>query len=322
MTSREHILPNLQFYDYQPAAGDMATEVLAGLRREQPVLHPKFLYDETGSALFEAITRQPEYYPTRTESALLERHAPQMAALAGECVVTEPGAGNCEKVRLLLRHWQPRGYMALEISREQLLAASRDLALEYPQLGITAVCADYTCELELPAEPAPPRLLFFPGSTIGNFEPEERLRFLTGLADMAGPGGGLLIGADLHKDSALLNAAYNDDAGLTARFNLNMLHHLNQRLDTNFHVDAFRHEAFYNEDRQRIEMHLRCLRDQTVNVAGERVHIPAGTSLHTENSYKFRLDEFQGLLRAAGFEPVEAWLDGKRLFSLHLARVR
>lgn len=321
MTSQEHILPNLRFYDYQPHGGDLAAEVLAGLRRPQPVLHPRFLYDDRGSELFEQITRLPEYYPTRTETALLERHAPEMAETAAASVVTEPGAGNCEKARLLLRHWRPRGYMALEISRGQLLSACRELALDYPELAVSAVCADYTGALELPAEPAPPRLVFFPGSTIGNFEPAERLAFLRRLAHMAGPGGGLLIGADLHKDSAILNAAYNDSAGITAQFNLNMLAHLNDRLDAGFQPHAFRHDAFYNAQHQRIEMHLRCERDQTVHIAGETVRIPAGTSLHTENSYKFTLDGFRERLGQAGLDPLYCWTDRDNLFSLHLARV-
>lgn len=322
MTSCENILPNLRFYDYRPHGGDLAAEVLAGLQRPQPTLHPRFLYDDTGSALFEEITRLPEYYPTRTETALLERHCPEITDLAEASVLTEPGAGNCEKARLLLGHWQPRGYMALEISRGQLLSACRALAMDYPELNVSAVCADYTRDLELPGEPVPPRLLFFPGSTIGNFEPGERKGFLARMARMAGPGGALLIGADLHKDSATLNAAYNDSAGLTARFNLNMLEHLNRLLDAGFRVDAFHHKAFYNEPEQRIEMHLHCQQTQRVRIDGRTLEIPAGQSLHTENSYKFTVQGFQALLREAGFDPLHCWTDEDELFSVHLARVR
>jgi L-histidine N-alpha-methyltransferase len=319
MTSRENILPNLHFYDHHPVSADIAADVIAGLKQPQPRLHPKYLYNERGSELFEAITRQPEYYPTRTESSLLKQHAGELRERFGERLsLTEPGAGNCEKARYLLDDWRPSGYTAVEISREQLLDATRRLALEYPELPVTAVCADYTSPLELP-DTGQGRLMFFPGSTIGNFEPDERELFLKQLRRLAGGQGALLIGADLHKDTDVLDAAYNDAAGITAAFNLNMLDHLNRILDAGFEVDAFSHRAFYDPVKQRIEMHLDCHREQVLNIAGESVLLSAGSSIHTENSYKFRAGEFSGLLTRCGFRPVTCWQDDDALFSLHLA---
>lgn len=321
MTSPEPILNNLSFHDYQPPEADIAREVLAGLRREQPGLHPKFLYDGRGSRLFEGITLQPEYYPTGTEKALLQARAPALPELVHpDTLLAEPGAGNCEKARLLLQHWQPRGYMPVEISRDEILWASRELAHSYPQLPVHAVCADYTRPITWPEETPPPRLVFFPGSTLGNFEPHERAPFLQRLRELAGDDGSLLLGADLHKDSAVLSAAYNDAAGYTAAFNLNMLHHLNHVLNAGFDPDAFEHEAFYNEQARRVEMHLRCQRHQSVRINGERVELPAGMSIHTENSYKFTRRELEGLLNDAGFALEHWWEDPNPGFSLCLAR--
>ncbi len=320
MTSREPILANLSFHDYQPPEADIAREVLAGLRREQPGLHPKFLYDAHGSRLFEGITRQPEYYPTATEEALLRAKAPELAErVPGDALLAEPGAGNCEKARLLLEHWQPRGYMPIEISRDELLWASRELARDFPHLAIHAVCADYTRPIYWPDETPPPRMVFFPGSTLGNFEPAERGPFLQRLRELAGDGGQLLLGADLHKDSAVLNAAYNDAAGYTAAFNLNMLDHLNQVLNAGFERDAFEHQAFYNEHARRVEMHLRCHRDQQLQINGETIKLSAGNSIHTENSYKFTRPELESLLEQAGFTVDTWWEDPNKAFSLCLA---
>lgn len=320
MTSREPILANLAFHDYQPPEADMARQALTTLRREQPGLHPKFLYDAEGSRLFEAITRQPEYYPTATERTLLEARAPELAKrVEPATLIAEPGAGNCEKARLLLEHWQPRGYMPIEISRDELLWASRELARDFPHLAIHAVCADYTRPVAWPDATPPPRMVFFPGSTLGNFEPAERVPFVHRLRELAGHGGSLLLGADLHKETAVLDAAYNDAAGYTAAFNRNVLHHLNRVLDAGFEPDAFEHEAFYNEQARRVEMHLRCHRDQTLQIDGETVHLPAGSTIHTENSYKFTRPELETLLEQAGFKVDTWWEDPDKAFSLCFA---
>ena len=322
MTRQQQLGPNLTFYDLHPPAADMLAEVRQSLGAPQPSLHPKFFYDETGSALFDRITRTPEYYPTRTEAALLSDYAEEIRArLAGPHTIAEPGAGSCEKIRLLLDAWQPQHYMPLEISRECLLDASRRLADDFPQLHITAVCADYCQAMTLPDTLVRPgRVVFFPGSTIGNFEPQDRTAFLQGLHRLAGPGGALLIGADLQKDSHRLNAAYNDEQGHTAAFNLNALQHLNRELDCGFNTDGMRHLAFYNPARERIEMHLECLCDQHIRLGETALTLQAGTRIHTENSYKFTVEGFSAELARAGFTPLGCWTDPDQLFSLHLAK--
>ncbi|SOC18229.1 dimethylhistidine N-methyltransferase [Alloalcanivorax xenomutans] len=316
------LLPNLTFLDLYPPTADAAREVLSSLSAATPHLDPKYFYDEQGSALFDAITRTPEYYPTRTETRLLREHARTMArTLDTELTIVEPGAGGCEKARILLDQWQPRGYMPLEISRECLLDATRQLAPQYPQVQFQAVCADYSQALTVPTgHQELPRLVFFPGSTIGNFEPVARRTFLADLRQLAGDDGFLLIGADLHKSPERLHQAYNDSAGHTAAFNLNILAHLNRRLDCGFDLDAFEHQAFYNEDQQRVEMHLQCHRDQHVRIAGKSLTLSAGTRVHTENSYKFSVEDFSRELVTAGFQPLSCWLDDEALFSVHLAR--
>ncbi|MDX1805099.1 MAG: L-histidine N(alpha)-methyltransferase [Alcanivorax sp.] len=320
---QQQLGPNLTFYDMQPPMTDMLTEVRASLTSTPPSLHPKYFYDETGSTLFDRITRTAEYYPTRTETGLLNRYAEEIYQRLGKPqTIAEPGAGSCEKVRLLLEAWSPAHYMPLEISRQCLLDASHKLASQFPAMQISAICADYCQAMTIPDSLAPAgRVVFFPGSTIGNFEPTERLGFLQGLRQLAGPGGALLIGADLQKDPARLNAAYNDRAGHTAAFNLNALHHLNRELDCGFDPAAFHHLAFYNTEQQRIEMHLECLRDQHIRLGDRQLTISAGTRIHTENSYKFSVEDFSALLTRAGFRPAGSWVDDDNLFSLHLAIV-
>ena len=320
MTKLEPILDNLAFYNYEPPIGDITTEVLNGLRREQPVLHPKFLYDARGSRLFEAITRQPEYYPTSAEKALLRKVAPEFRTLVTrDSLLAEPGAGNCEKVRLILDHWKPKAYMPIEISHDELLASAQQLARDEPGLAVHAVRADYTRPITWPEQTPPPRLVFFPGSTLGNFEPADRAPFLHRLRELAGEGGSLLLGADLHKDPAVLNAAYNDAAGYTAAFNQNVLYHLNAVLGAGFDPEQVEHIAFYNEHDRRIEMHLRLHRDQHITIEGEHLELVAGTTIHTENSYKFTQTELQTLLEETGFAMRHWWEETDPGFSLCLA---
>ncbi|MGJ3257568.1 MAG: L-histidine N(alpha)-methyltransferase [Alcanivorax sp.] len=319
--NQQQLGPNLTFFDLHPPTTDMLAEVSESLQAPTPTLHPKFFYDETGSTLFDQITRTPEYYPTRTEESLLRRYAKEIhARLEGIHTIAEPGAGSCEKVRVLLDAWQPSHYMPLEISRECLLGASRRLADDFPQIHISAVCADYCQAMAMPEGlQQPGRLVFFPGSTIGNFEPAQRATFLRGLRELAGPGGSLLIGADLQKPAEQLHAAYNDAGGLTAAFNLNALHHLNRELDCGFDTDTMRHLAFYNSAQSRIEMHLECLQDQHIRLGDSSLTLTAGTRIHTENSYKFTVEGFSAELAAAGFTPSACWTDNSNLFSLHLA---
>ena len=314
-------LARLRLHDLAPEQEDFRTAVLEGLAKPHKSLPCKFFYDAVGSALFDRICEQPEYYPTRTEIGILTAAAPRIAALAGRGgVLVEYGSGSSGKTRLLLDALAPEVYMPIDISRQHMLGACHALARDYPALHLLAVCADYTRPLTLPRQGrgGQRRLAFFPGSSIGNFAPLEALRFLKNVAQQLDPGDGLLIGVDLKKDPAILNAAYNDAAGVTAAFNLNLLARCNRELGADFDLDAFAHRAFYNAAAGRIEMHLDSRRAQTVRVAGQRFAFSAGESIHTENSYKYRVDEFQRLATQAGFAPVQTWTDAAGLFSVHV----
>lgn len=310
-----------ELIDLTPDTGSMKEEVIAGLSADERYISAKYFYDTRGSALFEDICTLPEYYPTRTEMGIMTRFAPSIReAMGPDCVVVEFGSGASDKIRQLLDILdRPRGYMPLDISRRHLQATANALASDYPDLTVKAVCADFTARLDLdPADMVPGRLVgFFPGSTIGNFSPAGARRFLANAAGLLGPGGGLLIGVDLKKDPAILNAAYNDSAGVTAAFNLNVLSHINRELDGTFEPDRFRHYAFYNAGAGRVEMHLISQEPHVVDVAGERFIFREGESIHTENSYKFGLEEFEELAAAAGFRAKRCWSDPERLFSVH-----
>lgn len=313
----------VRFYDMHPPDSDMYREVLDGLLQTPRTISPKFFYDRRGSELFEAITETPEYYPYRTELALLERHGEEMAALLGsDCLLVELGSGSSRKIRLLLDALRPAAYMPVDISREFLLEAANELAGEYPGLEVHATCADYSRGLELPWSPKElPRAAFFPGSSIGNFEPAQARLLLQHLAQALGSGGHLLIGVDLQKDHTILNRAYNDEAGYTAAFNLNLLSHINHALDADFDLDGFRHCAYYNPTAERVEMHLVSRSIQRVSIGDRRICFCRGDTIHTENSYKYTYDGFTQLAVAAGFEPVKVWMDEKHYFSVHCLRV-
>jgi dimethylhistidine N-methyltransferase len=311
------------FHDLAPAEESFRDAALSGLTRRAKSLPCRFLYDERGSALFEEICELPEYYLTRTEMALLADVAPEIAALIGRhAQLIEFGSGSSRKVRLLLDALEePAAYVAIDISREPLRRAAEELAAEFPRLAVVAVCADYLQPLRLPPLPARGdgrRLGFFPGSTIGNFRPEEAVDFLAGCRSVIGRNGAMLIGVDLKKDPALLDAAYNDSAGVTAAFNLNLLERMNRELDADFDLDRFAHLAFYNEAAGRIEIYIESLADQIVTVAGRAIRFSAGERIHTEDSCKYTIGEFQRLAAHAGFRPVRHWTDDDALFSLHL----
>ena len=305
------------------APGAEALEVLSGLRRAQPVVAPRYLYDETGSRLFDEICRQPEYYPTRTELSILERHCQAMAdALGPEVLLVEPGSGAADKTLLLLRALtRPAGYVPIDVAGPQLTQASRRLATALGhehQLRITPVCADFTRDLALPAAGAHRRkVVFFPGSTIGNFDDEESRALLRRFRRIAGSGGGLLIGVDLIKAPGLLHQAYNDAAGVTARFNLNVLDHLNHRFGADFDTAAFRHAAEWRPERSHVEMQLWLRRDQLVRFAGEQLVFPAGSRIVTEWSHKYTLQTFRELATGSGWVPKQVWTDDARWFSVH-----
>jgi dimethylhistidine N-methyltransferase len=298
---------------------EFGRDFLAALGNTPRSISPKYFYDVEGSRLFDRICELPEYYPTRTELALLERSAGEMATLAGAgAEIVEFGAGSLRKVRLLLQAFDaPARYVPIDISGDHLRDAAAILRAEFTGLDVYPLVADYTQPLQLPGEPARGRRIgFFPGSTIGNFTPDEALGFLGRAAEVL-RGGALLLGADLVKDPQLLHAAYNDAQGVTAAFNLNLLARANRELGANFVLPQFAHYAFYNAPQQRIEMHLVSRVKQTVALCGERFTLEEGESLHTENSYKFTIDGLRALAQRAGFRPGPVWTDPERLFSVH-----
>lgn len=310
--------PAFKFQDNHPPASNFEQEVLDGLTADPKVLPPKFFYDEVGSGLFDAICRTPEYYPTRTESAIIRDNVDAIARCLGRgCLLVEPGSGNSAKVRDLLAALEPHSYMPMDISKAFLQKEARKLAGEFPWLDVYAVCSDFTVSMDIPIYPeGVHRVAFFPGSSIGNFEPADAAAFMRNIRGMVGQGGGLLIGVDMKKDVETLNAAYNDAEGITAAFNLNLLARINRELGADFSLEAFAHHAFYNEDAGRIEMHLKSLADQTVSVAGEDIHFCDCETIHTENSYKYTRTEFAELAETAGFRLDACWQDSDNLFSL------
>ncbi len=310
----------VHFTDFRPDTGSLREQVIEGLSRDQKSLPPKLFYDAEGSRLFDRITRLEEYYLTRTEINLLERHGEEIAdSVARDSLVIELGSGSRRKIRVLLEAVQPAAYLPVDISAEHLYREALDLARETPDLEIYATCADYTAGLELDHAPRDlPRLGFFPGSSVGNFEPAQAEQLLARLRRALGADGLCLIGVDLEKEQRILHAAYNDAQGVTARFNLNMLARLNRELGADFDLSAFRHRAFYNEQRHRVEMHLVSAREQSVRLDGHRFSLAAGETIHTENSYKYSLERFQGLADSAGFSLLRQWTDPEQLFSLHL----
>lgn len=316
--------PNrIAFYDYHPVQANLHDEVLRGLNQTVRRIPPKFFYDERGSQLFDDICGTPEYYPTRTEISILQQNINDICDCLGfECLLVEPGSGSSEKVRLLLDDVKPHAYVPMDISKEYLLAAADQLAREYTWLDIHATCIDFTKTMTLPLEADEYRTVaFFPGSSIGNFEPADAVKFLKNIATLVQPHGGLLIGVDLKKDPRILNSAYNDSQGVTAEFNLNLLHRINRELDADFDIDKFDHRAYYNEAAGRIEMHLASNSAQNVRINGDSFHFRAGESIHTENSYKYSVEEFKQLANQAGFELVNVWTDPEELFSVHYYQI-
>jgi len=314
------------FLDLAPGEESFRDGVLHGLSGSRKAIPCKFFYDERGSALFERICGLPEYYLTRTEIAILEENADEITAQMGAYSrIIEFGSGASHKARILLQALdRPIAYVAVDISREHLREAAAALAEDFPEVAIIAVCADYTSAFASPSLPGPTgkRVGFFPGSTIGNFEPETVLRFLANCAHILGPGGEMVIGVDLKKDSRVLEAAYNDRAGVTALFNLNLFERINRELDGDLDLDFFEHFAFYSESKGRIEIYIRSLADQQATIAGRRFNFAAGELIHTEYSYKYSVAEFRELAAGAGFRPVDTWTDPRELFSIHYFRLR
>lgn len=311
----------VQFHDLHPtsAATSLRDEILMGFRADQKFASPKFFYDQRGSELFDQICEQPEYYPTRTEELILADAAADIAEIAGhEATLIELGSGASRKVRLLLEAMRPSSYLGIDISREFLLESTRRLAADYPWLEVHAACADFSCNMALPDGVCCERPVgFFPGSSIGNFDPQSAENFLRGLHSLLPTGSGLLVGIDLIKDKATLEAAYNDAAGVTAAFNLNLLERLRHELNAEIDPRHFAHQAFFNEELSRIEMHLVSRLPQVVTIEGERFRFQKGETIHTENSYKYTIEGFQALAGRAGFEARSCWTDTDGLFSVH-----
>lgn len=308
------------FHDLEPARAQFAREVHRGLSHAPKRIPPQFFYDTVGSALFERICELPEYYPTRCEMEILERHAGAIASHLGtETLLVEFGSGSDRKIRLLLPPLAPRVYMPIDISKSHLKQAAAQIARDFPHIAVHAVCADYAALKMLPHRPPDLAVTaFFPGSTIGNLDPLAAQRLMHRIAALVGRGGWLLIGVDLKKDRAMLDAAYNDAAGVTAEFNLNLLRRINRELGGTFDPARFRHHAFYNAPAGRIEMHLVSGIAQTVSVEGRSYAFAAGETIHTENSYKYDIEAFGRLAAGAGFATRAVWTDAERLFSVHL----
>jgi dimethylhistidine N-methyltransferase len=309
----------LRYESAEPDSSFMR-DVIAGLTARPKRLPPKYFYDATGARLFEEITALPEYYPTRCELEILREHAPDVARFfpAGSALV-EFGSGSSKKVRILLAAAPTiAAYVPVDISSQMLVQEADDLRRDYPHLAVLPVEADFTQPFALPAAVADmPHTGFFPGSTIGNFEPHEACAFLRHAGRMLGQGASLIIGVDLVKDPNVLNAAYDDAAGVTAKFNINLLARINRELGGNFDLASFSHHAFYNSERHRIEMHLASNKRQRVRVAGRMVEFRAGETIHTENSYKYSLESFTALARGSGWTPVSVWTDAGANFSIH-----
>jgi dimethylhistidine N-methyltransferase len=310
--------PRVQFVDLDPAVEGLREAALAGLALPQKAIPPKFLYDARGAALFERICTLPEYYPTRSETEILRRHSRDMADRMGaQAQLIEYGAGAADKVRALLGAMdRPHAYVAIDVSREQLQDATARLAADYPELAVTAVCADYTKPIPLAGNGQGARIGFFPGSTIGNFTRDEAVDFLRAAA-VTVAGGAMLVGVDLKKDKARLDAAYNDSAGVTAQFILNILQRMNRELGADFDLRQFDYDGAYSEANGRVEMFVRSRRAQTITVAGRHFHFAAGEKLHVEYSCKYTAEEFQALARRAGFMPSGLWTDRAGNFSVH-----
>lgn len=295
-------------------------DVLAGLRASPKVLPSKYFYDQRGSQLFDQICELPEYYPTRTEVAIMQSHAPAMGDLIGpNSMIIELGSGSSMKTGWLLENVpRPLCYVPVDISGEHLLEAADRIADRFADIEVLPVCADFSAEFELPeADTAiDRRVAYFPGSTIGNFRPAPARQLLAGIAKLVGPGGGLLIGFDLEKDRQTLEAAYDDADQVTAAFNKNLLRRINQELGGDFALEQFRHRAVYNESHRRVEMHLVSRVQQVVRIDGATVPFAAGESIRTELSHKYRPDSFARLAQSAGFTPVQLWTDLKQLFAV------
>ena len=314
----------LYFYDqHQSRDQDMSTDVLTALSQSYKMIPPKYFYDEKGSQLFEKITQLDEYYLTRTEISILKQCVSEIKDLIeSHCVLVEYGSGSSEKIRILLETIRPEAYVPMDISKEFLFESADRLVAEFPWLEVHATCVDYSQEVELPYRPEGlPLVGFFPGSSIGNFTHQEAKNFLCRVSRTLGTGNGFIIGVDTKKDARLLHAAYNDREGVTSEFNLNVLDHINEQLQGNLDRRHFRHVAEYNESLGRVEMYLESTIDQVAQISGKGIKFRKGERIHTENSYKYHIEEFEALAKECGFELVQHWMDENELFAVYYFKV-
>jgi dimethylhistidine N-methyltransferase len=306
--------------DFHPQREQFLEEALRGLTKTPKELPTKYLYDEHGSELYERICSLKEYYIPRLEIRIMEHHIREIVGLLDtDANLIEFGCGSCNKTRILLDNMPDlAAYVPIDISKKQLISETDELSKLYPELQILPVCADFTQTFPLPnpEHPGKRNVVYFPGSSIGNFGPESGKSLLTNIANICQPGGALFIGVDLVKDPEVLYRAYNDSQGVTAAFNLNLLTRINRELGADFNIEAFRHEAFYNQEMGRVEMHLISLKDQIVHLGRRRIPFLRGESIWTESSYKFSLDSFAAMAGDAGFSVEKVWTDEKRRFSL------
>jgi dimethylhistidine N-methyltransferase len=311
---------NLRFIQTERPLIDETLEVVASLSGELPRLSPKYFYDSRGSELFEEITALPEYYLTRSEAEIFDRHLAEIAqALGSGDIIIEPGSGNCSKVRPLLTQAAPSAFIPIDIAGDFLWAAAANIALEHPNLAVTAIAADFTQSWTFLEDiPEGRRIVFYPGSTLGNFDPDAQQDFIRQLAEVVGTQGGILLGVDLHKDSATLQRAYDDAAGVTAAFNRNMLAVVNARTGSNFEPKAWRHQARYNSEMRRIEMELVAQSTQSVTIGDQTLKFSEGAIIRTEHSHKFTMNSIRDLAAAGGMTLTHHWLDSHNRFCLAL----
>lgn len=311
---------SLTLFDYNPPQDCFREAVLSGLQKTPKQIPCKYFYDEKGARLFEEICKLDEYYIPRCEAQIMKRHIADITGMIGpQICLIEYGCGDCKKVQFMLDHLEvPLIFIPIDISKKQLIEVTDNLVFEYPEIEILPVCADYTHNFKLPdyKSNVKKRVIYFPGSTIGNFDPPAALQFLQHMADTCQRGGVLIIGVDLKKDPIVLHNAYNDSKGVTAAFNLNILQHINREMEADFNPHFFKHYAFYNPLFGRIEMHLISLREQIIHIDNKSIKIAEGESIHTESSYKYTLAEFAHLAARAGFEVKQVWTDNREWFSV------
>lgn len=330
MSAQVTVQTNITYEDQSNHRSQVCEEILKGLTSPFKYIEPKYFYDEHGSGLFEQITQTSEYYPTRTERSILSEYASDIAHACGTAaILIEPGCGSCEKVRLLLNAIRPSLYVPLDISAEFLQTSVEKLSKEYPWLTVRAVAADFNGKQVIPDDlidrttehvPQRRRIVFYPGSTIGNMRPQHASEFLTSIRASLSTGDGIILGVDLIKDNGVLNAAYNDGKGITAQFNLNVLSHINRVANADFKHDSFLHHAFYNPIEERIEMYLVSKTEQWAEVAGELIYFEKGEMIHTEYSHKYSLEGIEDLATSSGYELEKSWTDDQNYFSVNILR--